>query len=193
MGERCDCVVETPSLTWCPVILLELASVSSISLLSSISSKVSPFDSWEALTSQVSGAFCRVPTTSYFLRLPVSILSVGLQGFSPFPSPSTRSGSPHQVPSPSPLSLPGPSIPSHLWLLSSLPQVGLRRPHLSTSACWHFEFCGLYLGYSVPFLANIHLLVSTYHTRVLGSELPHSGWHFLVPSICLWNSGCPRS
>jgi hypothetical protein len=32
--------------------------------------------------------------TSYFLRLPVSILSAGPQGFSPFPSPNTRSGSP---------------------------------------------------------------------------------------------------
>jgi hypothetical protein len=33
--------------------------------------------------------------------------------------------------------------------------------------------------------ANIHLLVSTYHACPFGSELPHSGWYFLVPSICL--------
>jgi hypothetical protein len=39
------------------------------------------------------------------------------------------------------------------------------------------------------FLANIHLLVNTYH----GSEIPLSGWYFLVPSICLKNSWCPYS
>ena len=54
---------------------------------------VPPFESWESLTSQVSGAFWKVPPTSYLLRLPVSILSAGPQGFSPFSSPNTRSGS----------------------------------------------------------------------------------------------------
>jgi hypothetical protein len=39
-----------------------------------------------------------------------------------------------------------------------------------------FRFWGLYLVHSVYFLANIHLLVSTYHVCPLGSELPHSGW-----------------
>jgi hypothetical protein len=34
------------------------------------------------------------------------------------------------------------------------------------------------------FLANIHLLVSTYHARPFEAELPHSGY-FPVPSICL--------
>ena len=33
------------------------------------------------------------------------------------------------------------------------------------------------------FLANIHLLVSTYHVCHFGPELPHSGWYFLVPFI----------
>ena len=140
MGQRCDCGMATPSLTWCPVFLLEVGSISSLSLLSGISSKVPPFESWESLTSQVSGAFWRVPPTSYFLRLPVSILSAGPQGFSPFPSPNTRSGSPLPLsaPQPCPLSLPGPSLPPHLWLLSSPSQVGLRHPHLGTSACWPF-------------------------------------------------------
>jgi hypothetical protein len=41
------------------------------------------------------------------------------------------------------------------------------------------------------FLANIHLLVRTCHAYPFGSELPHSGWYFLVPSICLQTSGCP--
>jgi hypothetical protein len=30
--------------------------------------------------------------------------------------------------------------------------------------------------------------VSTYHACPFGSELPHSGWYFLVPSICLQKS-----
>ena len=42
-------------------------------------------------------------------------------------------------------------------------------------------------------LANIYLLVSTYHACPFGSELSHSGWYFLVPSIYLQNSGCPLS
>jgi hypothetical protein len=39
---------------------------------------------------------------------------------------------------PCPLSLQSPSFLPHLWLLSSLSQVGLKRPHLGTSACWVF-------------------------------------------------------
>jgi hypothetical protein len=43
----------------------------------------------------------------------------------------------------------------------------------------------LYPMYSVLLLANIHLLVSTYHACPFGSELPYSG--------CLQNSWCPYS
>jgi hypothetical protein len=45
---------------------------------------------------------------------------------------------PHHVPlySPCLLSLSGLSMPPLLWLLSSPIQVGLRHPHLGTSACW---------------------------------------------------------
>jgi hypothetical protein len=56
-----------------------------------------------------------------------------------------------------------------------------------------FEFCGLHLVCSILFSPNIHLLVSTYYACLIGSELPHSGWYFLVPSICLQNLGCPHS
>jgi hypothetical protein len=42
-------------------------------------------------------------------------------------------------------------------------------------------------------LANIHSLVSTHNACLFGSELLHSEWHFLVPYICLQNSGCPLS
>jgi hypothetical protein len=37
-------------------------------------------------------------------------------------------------------------------------------------------------------LANIHLLVSIYYIWSFVTGLPHSGWYFLVPSICLWIS-----
>jgi hypothetical protein len=55
-------------------------------------------------------------------------------------------------------------------------------------------FSGLYFVYCILFfLANIHLLLSTYHACPFGYVLPHSGWYLLVPSICLQNSGCPYS
>jgi hypothetical protein len=42
MGESCDCGMATQSLTWCSFFLLEVGSVSSLSLLSCISSNVPP-------------------------------------------------------------------------------------------------------------------------------------------------------
>jgi hypothetical protein len=95
--------------------LLEVGYISSPNLLSGISSKVPPFESWKSLTSQVSSAFWRVPTTSYFLRLPVYILSAALRTSVLFPhsvpdqvllSPTTHSP-PHL------LFLPGSSLPPH--------------------------------------------------------------------------------
>jgi hypothetical protein len=82
-----------PSLTWCPVFLLEVGSTSSHSPLLGTLSKVLSYESWESLTSQVSGTFGGVgegvgPPTSYILRLPVDIPSTGPQGFCPFPSPN---------------------------------------------------------------------------------------------------------
>jgi hypothetical protein len=109
---------------WCSVLVLDLGFVSSLFLLSGISSKVPPYETWESFTSQVSGAFWWVPLTSYFRRLPVCILSAGLQGFSPFSSLNTRSGSPppdthchHHHPCP--LSLPSPSIFIYLFFFET--------------------------------------------------------------------------
>ena len=106
------------SLIWCSVFLLVVGSISSLSLLLGNSSKVGTL--WVTrVTSQLSSAFWRVPPTSYFPRLPVSILSAGPQGFSTFPSPNTRSGSPlPPTPLPSPLSLPGPCIPTVIAFFS---------------------------------------------------------------------------
>jgi hypothetical protein len=69
-----------------------------------------------------------------------------------------------------------------------------------TSSLWPFSLlnflssvdCILGIWYFY-FLANIYLLVSTYYACPFGSELPQSGWYFLVPSICLQNSGGPHS
>ena len=47
-----------------------------------------------------------------------------------------------------------------------------------------FGNCILYLGYP-RFWANIHLSVSTYCVCSFVSELPHSGWYFQIPFICL--------
>jgi hypothetical protein len=147
MGQRCDCGIATPSLTWCPVFLLEVGSISSLSLLFGISSKLPPCESWESLTSQVSGAFWRVPPTSYFLKLPVYSLSAGPQDFSPFPS----------IPDQVPLSFPLLPHPHSVHFPSQV------TPFLPTCDCFFlslnwdwgiltwalqlidlFEFCGLY-------------------------------------------------
>jgi hypothetical protein len=120
-----------PSLTWCPVFLLEAGSISSFSLLSGISFKVPPFESWDSLTSQVSVAFWRFLPNSYIQRLPVSILSAVPQGLTPFPSPNTS-----LYWSPFVSTFLPRSLPLQLWLLSPHPQVELRHSHLGTSVCW---------------------------------------------------------
>jgi hypothetical protein len=50
-----DCGMANPSLTWWSVFLLEVGCTSALCPLYDISSKVLPFESWESLTSQVSG------------------------------------------------------------------------------------------------------------------------------------------
>jgi hypothetical protein len=69
MSQRCDCRGQPhPSLDF----LQEVGSISSLSLLSGISSKVPPYESWESLTLQVSSAFWGEGSPpTYFLRLPV--------------------------------------------------------------------------------------------------------------------------
>jgi hypothetical protein len=57
MGQKCDCWMRTPSLTWCPVFLLELGSVSSLSLLLGISWKVGP-SLWVLVVSHLLSLWC---------------------------------------------------------------------------------------------------------------------------------------
>ena len=158
MGQSWDCGMSPPiSLNWCHVFLLEVGFISTLCLLAGISSKVPPFDSWESLNSQVSGDFWSNPATSYLLRLPVSILSEGPQGFSPFSSPNNRSGSslPHI---PCPHSHTGPSVPGHLRLLSFPPKCDWGILTCTVQLVELFEFYELNLGYSVHFF----WLISTY-------------------------------
>ena len=85
MGQSCDCGMATPSLTWCPVFLLEVGSISSLSLLLGTASKVTCFGSWEFLTSKISGAFWRVPQPPislfpFFLLALRKLLQLGREG-----------------------------------------------------------------------------------------------------------------
>jgi hypothetical protein len=121
-----------------------------------ISSKVPPFEFWESLTSQISDAFWRFPLTCSFLKLPVSILSAGPQGFSPFPSLNTRSGSPPHIP-PTPSTFPPRFLPLSLLVIAffSLPS-GTEASSLANFSLLSFwGFCGLHLRYSVWFFKNL--------------------------------------
>ena len=70
-----------------------------------------------------------------------------------------------------------------LWLLCSLLQVGLKHPNFGLPSSWP-SYCLWVVSWVFPrVLLNIHLSVCSF---VIG--LPHSGWYFLVPSICLWIS-----
>ena len=172
MSQRCDCRMATPYLTWCPVLLLDVGSISSLSLLLGVWSKVPPFESLESLTSWVSGAFGGVSPNLLFSEvtcLHSFCWPSGLQSFFPHPIPNKVSLSPPPLPSspttssftprflpPSPLviaffSLPSGtewSSPGHFSLLSFLISVDCILGILYFFVCL-FVF------------ANIHLLVST--------------------------------
>jgi hypothetical protein len=136
-----------------------------------------------------------LPATSYLLMLPVSILSPVLQGFSSFPSPNTRSGSPLPPTTPytHPLSLTGLSLPpspvviDFFFLLSgsvvsSLGHFSLLTFRssvdciLATLCLFLFLFC-FFVCFVLFFCgeANINLLMSTYHACPFMFALPHSG------------------
>lgn len=114
MGQRCDCGTATTSLTWCPVFLLEVGSISSLSQLMGSSSKVPPFDSWESLTSHVSGAFWRIPLPqppiSWSCLFPLFLLALRALVLFSHPIPDQSLLLPH---SPIPIHFPS-QVPSFL-------------------------------------------------------------------------------
>jgi hypothetical protein len=164
-----DYQTATSSFYWCPVFLLEVGSISSLSLVSGISSTVPSFESWESLTSQslVHSGGSPEASTSWSCLFPFFLLDLRASVLFPQPIPD-------QVPFsiPYPLStfprrtLPFFSHPSGtevflfgLSLLSFLSSVGC------ILGIWHFFF-----------FANIHLLVSTYHHALWGlSNLTQDG------------------
>jgi hypothetical protein len=104
-----------------------------------------------------------------------------------------------------------PPVPPHTWSqtnthsnshLPSHPVHSIHLPPIATffllseiqafllESSFMFSFFGSVV-WSITILcvmANIHLLVSTYHAYSCGSWLPHSGWYSQVPSVCLQNS-----
>ena len=172
-----------------------------------MSSKIPPFESWETVTSQASGAFWRVspapPHISWGYLFPFFLLAL-MASFSLFPWISTRSGS--------------PLLPISPHFFSQMPSSLLTCDCFLLPLKWDWsvfiwalqvldlcEVCGMYLGCSAILFvcffvcsvllspADIYLLVSTCHACPFGSELPHSGWYLLVPYIYLRNSGCLHS
>ena len=84
------------------------------------------------------------------------------------------------------LSLPGPCY--------HYPSMIIFFPFLSRTEaytlCFPFILSCIWSVAILSFGANIHLSVGVYHVCSFVIGLPHSGWYFLVPFICLQNSWC---
>jgi hypothetical protein len=106
MGQSFDCEISTPSLILCPVFLLGPTSPYCQAFhLRSLPLRV-------LRVFLLPGLWCILEVPPNLLRSPVSILSAGPQGFSPFPSPNPRSGS-TLFPTPFPPSTHYPPSPVH--------------------------------------------------------------------------------
>jgi hypothetical protein len=83
------------------------------------------------------------------------------------------------------LSYLGPSLPLPpvIILFPLLPGINTSMlwPSFLLSIIWSVS----YIMGTLSFWINIYLSMSTYHECPFGPGLPHSGWYFLVPSICL--------
>ena len=123
-----------------------------------------------------------LPNLWYILEGPPPSTSRGClfpcpQDFSPVP-PNTWSCSPLPLLVPFPTHVP-PTFPlmiSFFFLLNGIE---------ASSLVNHFWVLWIVSWVFSTFLANIHFLVKTYYECPFGSELPHSGLYYLVPSICL--------
>ena len=114
MGQRCDCGMTNPSLTWCPVFLLEVGFINFPSLLSGISFKV-PSLSPESLSTLMSlvhsggGGVLPTPIPQGCL-FPFFLLALRASVLFPHPIPDQVPLSPslHPHSQTCPLSFPGP-------------------------------------------------------------------------------------
>ena len=157
MGQKCDCGMTTPSLTWCPVFLLEVGSISSLSLLSFHlrSLPMSPGSLPPPRSLMHSGESPPPPPISWGCLF--VFFSAGSQGFSPFPSSNTRSGFPlppypRPLPNPSPVVIVFCSLPSVTWALK------LVDLFLSSVDCLHFFFFFLLIS-TYWWVYTMHLLL----------------------------------
>jgi hypothetical protein len=73
-----------------------------------------------------------------------------------------------------------------LWLFFPLLS-GIEVSILGSSFLLNFVWSVNCIMSILSFWANINLSASTYHMFPFVSALPHSGWSFLVPPICLEN------
>ena len=87
---------------------------------------------------------------------------------------------------PSPSSLPPKSLPPSTSCEYFVPPSTKDwKIHIWSSLFLSF-MCSVNCILGIPsFWTNIHLSVSAYHVCYFVIGLPHSGWYFLVPSICL--------
>ena len=171
MGQSCDCGMGPLSLIWCPVFLLKVDSVSSLFRLSGILSKVPPFESWESLTSLVSGAFWRIPQPPMSWGCPFPFFLMALRTF---PPSNTISGpSPHYLPQPHAFSLPVPSFPpSRLWLLLLPPKRD-----------WALYLVDL-LKFFFFFLTSIYWRIDDMHILLGLSYVTEDDIFYIHPSPC---------
>jgi hypothetical protein len=143
-------------------------------------------------------AFSPISSLRNCLEIPAILSTLATEDFHSFSwhnvslspiSSYTWSCSPIVFPHPSPFQV-SASLCSP-WLFCFFFYVEFKHPHLFLSSCL-ISLCpwGCIMGI-LYFMANSHLSVITYHTCHFRSGLPHSGWYFLVPSICPQNSWWP--
>jgi hypothetical protein len=115
----------------------------------------------------LSPPFCGAPT-SYFLRLPLYILSSGLWGFSPFPSLNTRSGFPPLAPkkNPTPTIFPPKSFPSSPLVIAffSIPS------RTEASSLGHFSLLSLLNSVDCILCNIVNLLIILITNNFFGTQ-----------------------
>jgi hypothetical protein len=154
-----------------------MVSTHSSSTLMVILANLILFGSWESLDFLASGDYPQVPISHCYMPLfKFLILCVSS------PSCPITDSAPHF---PLPLLCYSPSHPlPHMSVLFPL----LR--NIESSIFWSSFFLSFIWSVNcilgiASFVANIHLSLSAYHVLSFMTQLPHTGWYFIVPSISL--------
>ena len=146
-----------------------------------ISAHVIPVGFWEALTFLTSGTFCWL--SLFLIPITTQLCSISWHTSSPISThtwclPPFFLSLPFFLPSP-----PHPLLPMIILfpLLSKI----------EASTLWvsfFSSFVWSVVSWVFQAFPNIYLSVSTYHVCSFMTGSHHSGWYFLVSSICLWIS-----